>query len=153
MHDSLGPHGAECSQQQLNVYWGLGRTSNQQLWRLNLFKLYRGLLQVLIVRIEQIPVELQEKIMNILSTVCNRDSCRQGALLILNGMLNSMTKETVQGIAPTIINVIQTTINDQSSTGQSYSFDLMSKRFATGLIQDLANLMEMDISQYLNEVT
>lgn len=115
---------------------------------------FGGLLQILIVRIEQqnMPEHLVNNLITVLNMLCERDYCRQGVLLMLNGMLNAFELGWVKNFAPTVIGVIESTIKDQSAS-QVYQFDLPSKRIATGLIQDLCNVMGPEITQHLRQLT
>lgn len=96
--------------------------------------------------------ELIQKIFNTLGKVCGRDSCRQGAILILNGILNTLHKDHLLNIVPSIITLIESTIKDEGQEGKPYTFDVYSKRGATGLIQDLANTLQDQIVPYLDKV-
>jgi hypothetical protein len=115
---------------------------------------FGGLLQVLVVRIgrEHMPQELIQKTFNTLSSVCARDSCRQGAILMLNGVLNTIDQDWLQQIQETVINLIESTIKDEGQNGQPYAFDVFCKRGATGLIVDLANSMQAHIVPYLPRI-
>jgi len=76
---------------------------------------FGGLLQVIIVRIEQdgLNNEMVQKVFDTLTNVSRHDSCRQGALLILNGLLNTLAQESIVGLAPTVLQLIESTVRDQ----------------------------------------
>jgi len=52
-----------------------------------------------------------------------------------------------------VIQVIESTIADQGGNNQPYTFDIFSKRLATGLIQDLANVLQMKMVEHLDCIT
>jgi len=116
---------------------------------------FGGMLQTVIVRIEQqfMSPDLIQKLFSTLTNLCNHDSCRQGVLFILNGILNTVNQEQCIDLSDTVLNIIDTTVHNKAINGGEYPFDSSSKRLATGLIQDLATAIDKHVSVHLQKIT
>jgi hypothetical protein len=114
-----------------------------------------GFLQVIIVRIEtqNLKIDLVFKLLELLNKLSTNDNCRQGMLLILNGLLNTVSTDQIKNLSDTVLKVIHSTVNDQSANGQPCQFDQCCKRIATGLIQDLCNGLGNEVVPYLEKIT
>jgi hypothetical protein len=74
--------------------------------------------------------------MAIVTHTSMNDAMRQGTLLIINGMVNSLPEEVIAaGLSDNVLNLVEETIQDAEVT--SYRFDISCRRMATGLIQDI----------------
>jgi hypothetical protein len=113
------------------------------------------MLQTVIVRIEQqyLNDDLIQKLFSTLTNLCNFDVCRQGVLFILNGILHTARQDHCVNLANTVLEIINTTIQNKSVNGEYYPFDSSCKRVATGLIQDLATNIDKDVVVHLDKIT
>ena len=113
------------------------------------------MLQTVIVRIEQqyLHDDLIQKLYGTLTNLCSYDVCRQGVLFILNGLLNTAKQEQCNNLAGTVLEIINSTIQNKSVNGDNFPFDSSCKRLATGLIQDLATSINQHIVGHLEMIT
>ena len=73
--------------------------------------------------------------MAIITHISAKDSMRQGTLLIINGMINSLQEDIIMGLTDNVLNLIEETIQDAELT--TYRFDISCRRMGTGIIQDI----------------
>ena len=67
-------------------------------------------------------------------------------LLIYNGLMNTLTKEEIDSMAPKIISMISQTLMNHNG----YPFDVTCKRMATGLFSDMSTSMDLLIANHLD---
>lgn len=110
---------------------------------------FGGMLQVLVVMIgkDALTDELIAELFNTLTIICNRDECRIGSLLIINGLLNTMNEAQIKNVGEPVFEIISSTINDDSG-----KFDVICKRNAAGLTQDLAVGLGEQVVLYIEKM-
>ena len=90
----------------------------------------------------------KDKAFKTVLSISKRDSCREGSLEILSGLLNTMGKDQVGHISSRVMDIIESTIK---ATGDKQYEDICV-RMATGLIQDLTNCLRDDVNVYLGRI-
>ena len=73
---------------------------------------FGGMLQVLIVKLttENLDANLSQKIFETLQTILEHDQCRSGVLLILNGVLNTLDKQSIKSIQESVLDIVEKTV-------------------------------------------
>ena len=59
---------------------------------------------------DDLPDETKDKAFKTVLNICKRDSCREGSLEILSGLLNTMGKDDVGHISGRVMDIIESTI-------------------------------------------
>jgi len=133
----------------INEVIGAGTAYSEQEIEL-LVNHFGGLLQVTVVQLGTagLTKELAAGVFATLQAIVKYNPCRQGSLLILNGMLHALDSAAVAEVAGATLTIITSTVEDAAS-----EFDTSCKRLAVGLLQDLATSMGAGFAEVLDHVT